>query len=323
VWKVHYLDASSIKEAVSLLKEDKTEILAGGTDLLTELKANCSPNSAEKVVDIKKIPGLVYIKEDKDVVRIGSLTTIIDIENSAIINDKFPALAEAAAKVGSPQLRNRGTIAGNICQKVRCWFYRAPDNDFPCLRKDPDGICDAVAGDNRYNSIFSHMNRCFAVNPSDLAPALNVYSAEIVTDRQTINIDDFFTVNGEKTTVLADNEMIKEIRLPILKENATSNFIKFAVRDSFDFPVVNCAVLIEPEQEVIKRAKICLNAVYNIPYQPKEAEEYLIGKEKPLTEEIIQEVCELALKDAKPLKYNGYKVDLAKNILKRSLLACN
>ena len=147
--------------------------------------------------------------------RIGTIATLEDIAENSRIKKSYPALAQAAGRTASPHLRAMGTLGGNICQDIRCWYYRNPNNRFPCLRKG-GGRCYAIEGDNRYHSIFggSVEEGCYAVHPSDTAPALVALNAEIVTSKRTIGIDDFFQVDVEKSTVLDDDEIVTEIRIP-------------------------------------------------------------------------------------------------------------
>jgi xanthine dehydrogenase YagS FAD-binding subunit len=207
-----------------------------------------------------------------------------------------------------------GTIGGNICQYVRCWYYRSEHNAFDCLRKSPaGGICQALVGDNRYSSIFGAMNGCVAVNPSDTAPALVALDARIVTTKQTVDAEDFFTMNDEKTTILDDDEIVTEIQVP--EFSGKSAFLKFALRKSIDFPIVNCAVAISNGS-----ARICLNAVYNTPYRATAAEDAIAGQ--TINEANAEASGAAAVANASALPMNKYKVQIAKTLVKRAILAC-
>ena len=183
-----------------------------------------------------------------------------------LVKKEYPALAEAARRTASTHLREMGTIGGNICQDIRCWYYRNPNNRFPCLRKG-GGRCYAIEGDNRYHSIFggSVEKGCYAVHPSDTAPALIALDATIRTTKRTIKAEDFFQVSVRKTTVLDDDEIVIEIRMP--PPPGKSAFIKFALRKAIDFPIVNCAAMIAMSENKVVSARICLNAVYVKPYR--------------------------------------------------------
>ena len=175
--KFTHINAATIDEAVSALGADNARVIAGGTDLLHTMKQRINPTYPEVLVNIKSIPDLDYIREEAGVLKIGPLAILEDIAGDTTVNGKYTALAQAAHAVGTPQLRNLGTIGGNICQEVRCWYYRAPGNYFFCFRKGGT-LCHAVPGDNRYNAILGGAV-CFAVCPSDTAVALGALDATI------------------------------------------------------------------------------------------------------------------------------------------------
>lgn len=212
-----------------------------------------------------------------------------------------------------------GTIGGNICQDIRCWYYRNPHNRFPCLRKG-GGRCYAIEGDNRYHSIFggSVEEGCYAVHPSDTAPALIALNAKIRTSKRTINAENFFQVEVVRTTVLDDDEIVIEILIP--SPSGKSAFLKFAQRKSIDFPIVNCAVMVASKKGTVHAARVCLNAVYVTPYRATKAEEVLIGK--AINEANAEEAGSAAVADVKPLRHNIYMVQIAKTMVKRAILAC-
>jgi xanthine dehydrogenase YagS FAD-binding subunit len=318
-----HFNAYSVDEAVSLLGHygDMASVIAGGTDLLGKMKDAILPTYPEAVVNIKTIPGLNYIRWSEGMLRIGALATLSDIADSEVVMSRYPALAAAARRAASPQIRNMGTIAGNICQDVRCWYYRNPNNRFACLRKK-GGRCYAIDGDNRYHSIFggSVSGGCFAVHPSDTAPALVVLGAKVKTSSRIIDAQDFFEVRPIKTTVLKTDEIVTEIQLPELPQGTYSTFLKFAQRESIDFPVVNCAAMITTRDDKVEDARICLNAVHVVPYRALQAEKVIIGNS--LNEAIAEEAGRAAVAKAKPLEYNKYKVVVARTLVKRAILAC-
>jgi len=322
--KFTHFNASTLDEAVSILRRyrGRARAIAGGTDLLGRMKDEILPMYPEAIVNLKTIPGLDYVKEEDGVLRIGSLTRLEDIAINAIVKSKYHALAEAAHRTASPHLREMGTIGGNIAQDIRCWYYRYPDNRFPCLRKG-GGRCYAIEGDNRYHSIFggSVEKGCYAVHPSDTAPALIALDAKIRTTRRTVDVEDFFTADVMKTTVLNDDELVTEIQVPATTEDAMSAFIKFAPRKTIDFATVNCAAMIAKTRGEVDTAKICLNAVYVNPYRAYKAEEAIIGK--AIDEETAEAAGAAAVADAKPMTHNAYKIQIAKVMVKRAILACD
>ena len=312
--KITHVDAKTVDEAVSALGAS-AEVIAGGTDLLGYMKAHVSPNAPDTLVNIKTIPDMDYIKEEGGMLKIGALAKLTDIHKSSVVQGNYTALAEAARRAASPGLRNMGTIGGNICQRTRCWYYRVDQNAFDCLRKNPSGLCWALLGDNRYNSIFGAVAGCVAVNPSDTAPALVALGADIVTSERTVAAGEFFAVNGEKTTVLGDDEIVTEIQVPTPASGTKSAFVKFALRKSFDFPIVNCAAAISSSD-----AKICLNAVHNLPRRATEAEAAIAGQ--AINDANAEAAGAAAVASAIALPNNKYMIQLAKVMVKRAILAC-
>jgi xanthine dehydrogenase YagS FAD-binding subunit len=318
-----HFNAASIDEAVDLLKRyaGKASLIAGGTDLLGKMKDRILPSYPEALINLKTIPGLDGIRIEKDSVKIGSLTKLEDVARHPVVQKEYAALGQAARNTASPHLREMGTLGGNICQDVRCWYYRNPDNRFPCLRKG-GGRCYAINGDNRYHSIFggSVTEGCYAVHPSDTAPALTVLGATIRTSKRTIPIENFFSVDIIQTTVLDRDEIVTDIILPRLPEITKSRFFKFALRKSIDFPIVNCAVSLALKEKQAVSCKICLNSVFVKPYRPTHAEKLLEGKE--INEDIAEAVADAAVSNAKPLHHNAYMVPIAKELTKSAILAC-
>ena len=317
-----HFNASTIDEAVSLLRryQGKANLIAGGTDILGKMKDRILPGYPEALINLKTIPGLDTIVEENDVLKIGPLAILEDIAHNKTIKTGYTALAEAARRTASPHLREMGTIGGNICQDIRCWYYRNSENRFPCLRKG-GGRCYALKGDTRYHSIFggSVEEGCIAVHPSDTAPALIALDARIKTSKRTLKAEDFFQVEVSRTTVLEDDEIITEIEVPKPESAAKSAFFKFALRKSIDFPIVNCAARITTQSGKVDDARICLNAVYVKPYRALKAEEAIMGK--PIDEANAEAAGTAAVSGAKPLHDNAYMVQVANILVKRAILA--
>lgn len=302
------VQAKTVEEAVAKLAEGNAMVWAGGTDIYGYLKAMVSPDKApDVVVNIKPIPTLYKLAEEGGTLKIGALVSLAEIANSSVVQSKYTALAQAAGKVGTPELRNMGTIGGNICQLSRCWYYRIEYNGFNCLRKNPSGVCNALIGDNRYNSIFGAVDGCIAVNPSDVAPALVALDAKVVTTKQTVDAEDFFAVNGEKTTILDDDEIVTEIQVPAPAAGTKSAFVKFAIRKAFDFPVVNCAVA-----RAGSSGRICLNAVHNLPRRVTAAEAALPDADA---------AAAAAVQGTTAVTNNKYMIQIARTMVKRAVEA--
>jgi xanthine dehydrogenase YagS FAD-binding subunit len=322
--KFRHIDAHTLEEAVAALRRygSRAAVIAGGTDLLGKMKDEILPGYPEALVNLKTIAGLEFMREEAGVLRIGALTKLEDIGKEALICRKYAAIAQAASHTASPHLREMGTLGGNLCQDIRCWYYRNPNNRFPCLRKG-GGRCYAIEGDNRYHSIMggSVEGGCYAVHPSDTAPALIALNAGVVTSKRILNLEKFFEVGVTKTTILNDDEILTEIQIPEPPEGTKSAFLKFAIRKSIDFPIANCAAMITVSHDKVKSARICLNAVAVKPYRAIKAEKVLIGKK--IDEKLAESAGAAALSESKPMERNGYMIQIAKTLIKRAILACN
>ena len=318
-----HFNATTLDEAVAILGRygDRARVVAGGTDLLGKLKDEILPRYPEALVNIKSIRGMDDIRLDNGSLKIWALARLEDIAVHPVVKERFGVLAQAAGRAASPHLREMGTLAGNICQDIRCWYYRYPNNRFPCLRKG-GGRCYAVEGDNRYHSIFGGTvdQGCYAVHPSDTAPALIVLDAVVKTTKRTIPLEAIFDVKVGGTTVLDPDEIVTEFEIPKPPRDTGSHFLKFALRKTIDFAVVNCAAMISSPGGKIASARICLNAVAVKPIRAVKAEEVLMGRE--LNAATAEAAGEISVSEAMPLKDNGYMVQLSKIIVKRTLLGC-
>jgi xanthine dehydrogenase YagS FAD-binding subunit len=309
----NHMNAKTLAEAKTALAGGKTTLIAGGTDLIGLLKDNVLRTYPETLVNIKTIPGLDYIKEEGGMLKIGATTRLADISAHSAVKQKYTALSQAALRVATPHVRDMATIGGNIAQLHRCWYFRKPENRFDCIRKGGTR-CFAMAGDNRYHSIFGAVKGCIAVHPSDVAPALIALNAKVVTNKRTIDAESFFDVKVPVSTVLDADEIVTEIQVPAPPAGAKSAFLKFAIRKSIDFPIVNCAVMVGGGT-----ARISLNAVAPKPYRATNAEAAIAGK--AINETNAEAAGAAAIADARPLEATKYKVQIAKTLVKRALLA--
>ena len=316
-WKrFEHVNAKTVDEAASILKAGNASIVAGGTDILGTMRFEILPDYPECLVNIKSISGLDFIKEEAGMLRIGALTRLDDIAKSDVVRTGYTALSEAAHRAASPHIREMGTIGGNICQLTRCWYFRNPDNRFYCLRKG-GRKCYAIMGDNRYHSIFGAVKGCMAVNPGDTAPALVALNAKIKTNKRLIEALEFWDMVKPGSTILAMDEIVTEIQVPTPARGVKSSFIKFSIRKSIDFPIVNCAAVIGRGD-----ARICLNAVYNRPYRVLKAEELMRGK--PINEKNADAAGASAVANARPLPgdRNKWKIQIARTMVKRAIMGC-
>lgn len=309
----NHTNATSLAEVRTALADGKSVIIAGGTDLLGTLKDNILPVHPSTLVNIKTVPGLDFIKEEGGMLKIGAAARLADVASDGTVKQKYTALAQAAYRVATPHVREMGTIGGNIAQLPRCWYFRKSENRFECIRKG-GRTCYAMMGDNRYHSMFGAVNRCIAVNPSDIAPALIALDGKVVTDRRTIDAEDFFDVRNPGNTILDADEIIRELHIPAPLRGAKSAFVKFAFRKSIDFPIINCAVMYTRDN-----SRICLNAVAPKPYRAVKAEAVISGNR--INEKNAEAAGEAAVADARPLRETRYKVQIAKTLVKRTLLS--
>ena len=318
-----HINAQTLGEVCQLLRQYKGKAVlnAGGTDLLSTLKGEHLFDYPEAVINIKTIPGLDYIREDNDTLKIGALTKLSQIAKSPILKERYKALAEAAYSVATPHVRNMATLGGNLCQDVRCWYYRYPrqiGGPISCLRKG-NRLCRAVSGDNRYHAIIE-AKRCFAVCPSDTAIALAALNGQIriagPKGERSVAAADFFS---PLRNALKLGEMVKEIEVPRISGLVKQTFLKFSLRKPIDFAIVSVASVITVEDGVCTDAHIVLGAVAPGPVRAKKAEEVMIGR--PLNEAAAAKAAEEALAGAKPLSKNAYKVEIAKTLVKRAILS--
>jgi len=315
-----YIQPENLKEASQIVRENPEDsvFFAGGTDLLGLLKDDIV--SPEKVVNLKSLPKMDSISYlPGKGLKIGALTKIVTIAENPIINQKFPVLAQAAREVATPQLRNVGTIAGNICQRPRCWYYR---NDFACLRKNGDE-CFAPDGENKHHCIIGG-DPCYIVHPSDMAIALSSLQAKfsIFSGRKTrtVQIDNFFVLPETDylhENILEPGEIITEIQIPDLPEGAKNGYLKFKERDAWDFAMVSVAAVLQTKGTQIKSGRIAIGGVAPIPWIEAELNSQLAGM--IINEENLKQLAQKALSKAEPLDKNEYKLLLAQNLIKRLL----
>ena len=317
---------TTVAQAVKLLRMDTEDVdeaprpLAGGQDLLTTMKERLT--RPMRVVNLKTIKGLNTIAGDaKRGLKIGALTTLTEIEEHPVIKRDFPALAEAAHSVASPQIRNLGTIGGNLCQRPRCWYYRL--EHVVCIKKG-GSFCYSATGENKYNAILGG-GPSYIVHPSDLAPVLVALGASVnitgPAGPRVLPLGKFFTLPREgrimRENVLRDDEIITEINVPPSAVALRSTYLKFKERASLDFALASVAAALEMNGETVKQARVVLGGVAPIPWRATKAEAFLAGKK--LTPEVLEEAANLALTGAKPLAKNGYKVPLTKTLVRRAL----
>lgn len=318
------IDAKSVREAVGLLQKfhqqkKSAAVVGGGSEYLQLMKDGVV--TPDYVVNLKTIPGLHYIKEERGGFRIGALTTLAEIEEHAAVREKLLILSEAAAEAASPQIRNAGTIAGNICQRPFCWYFRSAN--FNCLRKGGQ-VCYTVAGDGRFHAILGG-GPSYIVHPSDTAPALVALNAQIKiagpAGEKTLPLEKFFvlpSVDFKRENILNPGEIVTEIYVPHPKSGSKGFYHKIRERLAWDHAIVSVAVIVQNGAGVVRDARVVLGGVAPTPWRAPKAEQFLRGKK--IDDRTAETAGELALDGAKPLKDNVYKVRLAKSLIQRALL---
>jgi xanthine dehydrogenase YagS FAD-binding subunit len=312
---------ASLADALALLDQHGKDAwkLAGGNDSLTWFKERAK--RPKVVVDIEGLKELKGIRETPEGVEIGSLTTIAEIERSPLIRSKYRVLADAARRVASPQIRNTGTLGGNVSQDARCWYYRS---GLPCYRAGGNTcFADTPEGVNREHALFD-TDRCVTVNPSDTAPALVALDAKFVVKsskgERVLSAEQFFI--GPKTditrlTSVKPEEIVTAIRLPKEWAGARFYFEKVADRDTWDFALVNVAAAIVVNNNVVERSRIACGSVSATPRRLEAVEETIKGKAP--SAEIATLAGQTATRGARPLNYNGFKIPLMANLVMRAV----
>ena len=317
-----YSRPATLKDAAADLAKEKAHgrvmLLAGGTDLLGAMKDNLA--APERLVSLTHVKELQGIRPVAAGLRIGAATLLVDIAESAVVQEKAPLLAMAAGKVGTPQIRNMGTLGGNLCQRPRCWYYR---NNYPCY-KHGGNTCFSALGENDYHAILD-AGPSFIVHPSDTASALVALgaSARIVgagNRERVVPMDTFFVLprdNVRRENVLLPDEILAEIMVPTAASGSKAVFVKEMVREVWDFPLCSVAAMVTLQNGVVQDARIVLGGVAPIPWRVPAAENYLVGK--TLGAEVLAETGKIALAEAKPLEKNAYKVPLTQTLVRRAV----
>ena len=318
-----HFNATSVDEAITLMRSYKgsANLIAGGTDLLGVLKDEIMPDYPEAVINIKTIPGLDDVEENKKGLKIGALTKLVDLAAHPLVRKSYPVLVQAAEAVATPEIRNMATLGGNLCQDTRCWYYRYPHHmggRIICYRKEK-GSCQAVKGDNRYHAIMC-AKVCYAVCPSDTAIALTALGAELEIKgpqkARKICVDEFYTTRGN---LLEPDELLTHIQIPNPAAGVRQEFLKYTLRKPVDFAVASVAAVVTMRDGICQDARIVLGAVAPAPVRAVDSEKLLKGK--VVNEKGISEAARAAVKDAKPMRLNAYKVEITKTLVKRALLS--
>src|SRR6202790_1499554 len=315
------LQPSSIADAQKLLEHHRRDawVLAGGMDSFDWLKDRIK--KPKVVVDLSGIAELKGIRATSDGIEIGAITTLTEVVQHPLVKEKYKLLAESAELVASPQIRNQGTIGGNVSQDVRCWYYRA---GWPCYRAGGN-VCyaDTPEGRNREHAIL-HAERCVAVNPSDTAPALIAVDAKFViltpNGERVIDAEDYFIgpdIDITRLHILKPGDLLTAIRISSTWAGARFYFEKVRDRNVWDFPLLNVASAIVVSGDRIERIRLAVNGAAARPLRLRAVEDAVRGK--PATAATGEMAGKLALEGAVPLQFNGYKIPLMRNLVKRAI----
>jgi xanthine dehydrogenase YagS FAD-binding subunit len=295
-------------------------VVGGGSEYLQLMKDHVV--EPDYVINLKTIPGLDYIKEERGGFRIGALAKLADLDEHPVIREKLLILSDAAGVAASPQIRNAGTLGGNLCQRPFCWYFRS--SNFTCLRKGGQ-VCYTVTGDSRFHSILG-AGPSYIVHPSDTAPALVALGAQIKiagpAGEKMLPLEKFFvlpSVDYRRENILNPGDIVTEIYVPTPRSGSKGFYHKMRERLAWDHAIVAVATIVDSSGGVVRSASVVMGGVAPIPWRAAKAEEFLRGKR--LDEATAKQAGEIALEGAKPLKDNVYKVKLAQDLIQRGLLA--
>jgi xanthine dehydrogenase YagS FAD-binding subunit len=312
----------TLEAAVALLSDEqhgRARPLSGGQDLLTELKERL--DGPERLVNLKSVPGLDGLTVEDERIEIGALVTLARLERDERLRARWRGLAEAAASIASPQIRSCATVGGNLCQRPRCWYYR--HEGAVCIKKG-GSECFAYGGLNKYNAILGG-GPSYIVHPSDLAPALVSYEAEVVLTgpggERILRLADFYTLPSEgdvtRETVLAPNEILTSVRIPGGMSSWRSTYLKVRERGAFDFALAAVALAVHLEEGKIRNVRLTLGGVAPRPWRVPAAEQVLLGNAPG--EALFAAAAEAALAGAEPLAHNAYKIPMTKGLVQKAL----
>jgi xanthine dehydrogenase YagS FAD-binding subunit len=315
-----YANPTTVHEAVGMLgsRWGEVNVLAGGTDLLSLMKEHIE--TPRRVVNIKNIKELGGIKRHGSELHIGAAVTFDELERNPEVQRSYPVLAEAARGVSSPQIRNMGTVAGDLCQRPRCWYYR---NGFGLLGQDKDGKSLIPGGENKYHAILGNGGPAFFVSASSLGPALVALGAKIrlvsASGTRDMDVEKFFVtpqnVNSRETALLP-NELVTEILLPAVDTHSSTYEVR--QKEALDWPLATASVVLNMTGDTVSSSRIVLGHVAPTPWVAVEAQRTLAGRTVSLAG--AGEVAKAATEGATPLSQNRYKVLLARVAVKRALL---
>ena len=316
-----YIRPSSVEDAVSRATDDrKAMFIAGGTNLIDRMKVFLDEPS--ELVDVSRLEMQKIEATREGGLKIGALVTNTVLADNLQVRQNYPMLSRAILAGASQQIRNMATVGGNLMQRTRCPYYY--DTAFPCNKRQPNSGCPAATGVNRMHAILGASESCVAVNPSDMSVALAALGATVevqgVKGKRQIPFIEFHRLPGDnpdRDTNLELGELITAVILPPIPFAKSGVYLKLRDRASYAFALVSVATALEVSGEQIRNARVALGGVAHKPWRATEVEKFLVGKQ--VDKSTFEEAAELALKDAKPLTYNKFKVELSKRAIRRAL----
>ena len=310
-------DAAS--RAAQARKAGQTAVFAGGgSDVLQLVKDHIV--TPDVIVNLKTMSNLNQVTKAGATISIGGQTTLDALGRHEMIRKDYAVLAEAADTVATPQIRNVGTIAGNVAQRPWCWYYR---NGFQCY-KNGGNQCFSFAGENQFHAIFGG-GPSYIVHPSDIAPALVALGATFRVvgpgGERKVPASEFFVLprqNAARENILAEDELVASIELPVAKPGTRSRYYKVMDRETWTHAVVSAAVVLEMDQQICRSARVVLGGVAPVPWRLQAVEEMLTGQR--ITEELAARAAEASVTGARALSKNAYKIPMTKAVVRRTLL---
>jgi xanthine dehydrogenase YagS FAD-binding subunit len=318
-----YTSPKQKQQAVGLLGQqwNDAEVLAGGSDLLGLMKDDIvHPRRLVNVKDLQELRGITFAQQRG--LRVGSLTTLIEISEDAQVKQHYPILAQAAGDAASPQIRNVATLGGNMCQRPRCWWFR---NGFGLLGMGSNGKSLVLDGDNRHHAILGNDGPAYFVSPSTVAPVLIAYNARIrlfgPKGAREVPLEKFFLVpksENEREHDLRSNEIVTELIVPSPPSGAKTAHYEIRQKEAFDWPYATASVVLTMNGDTVRTARVVLSHVAPVPWVSSEAAQALAGK--TISEETADAAGMAAVANAKSLGRNKHKIQLARVAVKRAIL---
>ncbi len=317
------INVTSFSEAVTAAQGARAEgrsyaYSGGGTDLLQQIKDGT--DTAEVIINLRNIEGSSQISASNSAISIGGLITLEQLASNDIVANRLSAIAQAANSVGTPQIRNVGTLSGNVTQRPWCWYYR---NGFNCFKAGGDQ-CYSVDGENGQHAIFGG-GPSFIVHPSDVAPALVAFAAIFTVagpeGERELSSEEFFVLprnNPLKENNLAEGELLTGVRIPATAANTVSTYHKIMDREAWTHAEVGVAAVIQRDGNEVQSARVVLAGVAPIPWRVEAVEDFLVGKQ--INEEVAQAAGELGISDAQPLAKNAHKLPMTSAAIQAAIL---